>query len=145
MTFAQMAMIVSFLLYASTYSGTLHVATGLLGICFGVQFAVMIPTASELFGLKHFGVIFNFIQLGNPIGALLFSGIIAGYVYDAEAIKQGGSTCVGASCFRFTFLVLAGLCGLGSLLGLILTMRIRPVYQMLYAGGSFRLPQRSDH
>ncbi|KAJ8424627.1 hypothetical protein Cgig2_034193 [Carnegiea gigantea] len=145
MTFAQMAMIISFLLYASGHSGTLHVATGLLGICFGVQFAIMIPTASELFGLKHFGVIFNFIQLGNPIGALLFSGILAGYIYDAEASKQGGSTCVGASCFRFTFLVLAGLCGLGSLLGLILTIRIRPVYQMLYAGGSFRSPQRSDH
>lgn len=145
MTFTQILMIISFLLYASAQSGTLHVATALLGICFGVQFAIMIPTASELFGLKHFGVIFNFIQLGNPIGALLFSGLLAGYVYDAEASKQEGPICLGPSCFRFTFLVLSGLCGLGSLLGLILTIRIRPVYQMLYAGGSFRLPQSSDH
>lgn len=145
MTFSQVIMAGAFLLFASALSGTLLVAIALLGICFGVQFAIMIPTASELFGLKHFGVIYNFIQLGNPVGALLFSGLLAGYVYDAEATKQGVSTCVGASCFKLTFYVLAGLCGLGALLGLILTIRIRPVYQMLYAGGSFRLPKRSGY
>lgn len=145
MTCTQLIMVIAFLLYASALSGTLYAATALLGICFGVQFAIMIPTASELFGLKHFGVIFNFIQIGNPVGAFLFSGLLAGYIYDAESTKQGVSTCIGASCYRLTFLVLAGLCGLGSLLGLILTIRIRPVYQMLYAGGSFRLPQSSDH
>lgn len=145
MTCTQLIMVIAFLLYASALSGTLYAATALLGICFGVQFAIMIPTASELFGLKHFGVIFNFIQIGNPVGAFLFSGLLAGYIYDAESTKQGVSTCIGASCYRLTFFVLAGLCGLGSLLGLILTIRIRPVYQMLYAGGSFRLPQSSDH
>ncbi|KAL6996664.1 hypothetical protein U1Q18_006793 [Sarracenia purpurea var. burkii] len=146
MTLAQAIMIVIFLLYASAIDGTLYAATGLLGICYGVQFAIMIPTASELFGLKHFGIIFNFMQLGNPIGALLFSGLLAGYVYDTEAAKQqGSSSCTGSSCFRLTFLVLAGMCGLGSILSVILTIRIRPVYQMLYAGGSFRLSQSSSH
>lgn len=145
MSCTQVIMVVAFLLYTSALSGALYVATALLGICFGVQFAIMIPTASELFGLKHFGVIFNFIQIGNPLGAFLFSGLLAGYVYDDESSKQGVSTCIGASCFKLTFFVLAGLCGLGSLLGLVLTIRIRPVYQMLYAGGSFRLPQRSGH
>lgn len=145
MTVTQLIMVLAFLLYAFAVSGTLHVATASLGICYGVQTAIMIPTASELFGLKHFGVIYNFIQFGNPIGALLFSGMLAGYVYDMEANKQGVSTCIGASCFKLTFFVLAGLCGFGSLLGIILTLRIRPVYQMLYAGGSFCLPQRSGH
>ncbi|KAL9244708.1 hypothetical protein vseg_018455 [Gypsophila vaccaria] len=145
MTITLFIMVIVFLLYASALRGTLQPATALLGICYGIQIAVMIPTASELFGLKHFGIIYNFIQASNPIGALLFSGGLAGYVYDTEASKQGVSTCIGASCFRLTFLVLAGLCGLGSVLSLILTIRIRPVYQMLYAGGSFRLPQRSGH
>ncbi|KAG2324535.1 hypothetical protein Bca4012_039045 [Brassica carinata] len=36
-----------------------------------------------------------------------------------------------------TFLVLAGVCGLGTLLTIILTVRIRPVYQALHASGSF--------
>lgn len=145
MTLAQMIMIVTFLLYASGISGTLYAGTALLGICYGVQFSIMIPTASELFGLKHFGIIFNFMQLGNPIGALLFSGLLAGYVYDAEAAKQGTSTCLGTDCFRLTFLILAGMCGLGSLLSIILYVRIRPVYQMLYAEGSFRIAETSGH
>ncbi|CAI9753617.1 unnamed protein product [Fraxinus pennsylvanica] len=145
MTVTQIIMILTFLLYASALSGTLYAATALLGICYGVQFGIMIPTTSELFGLRHFGLIFNFMQLGNPVGALLFSGWLAGHVYDAEAAKQQVSSCIGPNCFRFTFLVLAGVCCLGTFLSIILTIRIRPVYQMLYAGGSFRLPPSSDN
>ncbi|KAI3521197.1 hypothetical protein L1887_10658 [Cichorium endivia] len=145
MMITQIIMVITYLLYASAIKGTLFIATALLGICYGTQFGVMIPTSSELFGLKNFGLIFNFMGLGNPIGALLFSGMLAGYVYDAEEARQGGSTCMGPNCFRLTFLVLAGLCCLSSILSLILTIRIRPVYQMLYAGGSFRLPQSSGH
>ncbi|KAF5793145.1 putative MFS transporter superfamily [Helianthus annuus] len=141
----QIIMVMTYLLYASALNGTLYVATALLGICYGVQFGVMIPTSSELFGLKNFGLIYNFMGLGNPIGALLFSGMLAGYVYDTEQAKQGGSTCMGPDCFRVTFFVLAGVCSLGVILSLILTIRIRPVYQMLYASGSFRLSQSSDH
>lgn len=145
MAITQLIMVITFLLYASALNGTLYAATALLGICFGVHFSIMIPTASELFGLRNFGIIFNFMALGNPIGALIFSGGLAGYVYDSEAAKQGGTSCFGPNCFRLTFLVLAGVCGLGSLLSIILTVRIRPVYQMLYAGGSFRLPETSSN
>ncbi|XP_057473457.1 protein NUCLEAR FUSION DEFECTIVE 4-like isoform X1 [Actinidia eriantha] len=145
MTLSQIIMIIAFLLFASALNGTHYAATGFLGICYGVQFAIMIPTSSELFGLKHFGIIFNFMQLGNPIGALLFSGLLAGYVYDAEVVKQEGSSCLGPNCYRLTFLVLACMCGIGTILSVILTIRIRPVYQMLYAGGSFHLPQSSNH
>lgn len=144
MTVTQVIMIVTYLLYASALSGTLYAATALLGICFGFQFGIMIPTASELFGLKNFGVIFNFMQLGNPLGALLFSGTVAGYVYDAEAAKQQGSSCLGPNCFRLTFFFLAGVCGLSTILSIILTVRIRPVYQLLYAGGSFRIAPSSN-
>ncbi|KAK9923051.1 hypothetical protein M0R45_031486 [Rubus argutus] len=83
--------------------------------------------------------------LGNPVGAVLFSVLLAGNLYDTEAAKQGTSTCIGADCFRITFLVLAGVCGLGTILSIILTVRVRPVYQMLYAGGSFRLPSAANH
>ncbi|EPS71124.1 hypothetical protein M569_03631, partial [Genlisea aurea] len=143
MAATQALMVLTFLLYASSLNGTLHAATGLLGICYGVQFGIMIPTASELFGLKHFGIIFNFIQLGNPVGATLFSVLLAGQVYDSEAAKQQQQQqlgCVGPSCFRLTFLVLAAVCGVGTVMAAVLTARIRPVYQSLYAGGSFRLP-----
>ncbi|XP_022885465.1 protein NUCLEAR FUSION DEFECTIVE 4-like [Olea europaea var. sylvestris] len=107
-------------------SGTLYAATALLGICYGAQFRIMIPTTSELFGLRRFGLTFNFMQLGNPAVAFLFSRWLAGHVYDTEAAKQQVSSCMGPNCFRFTFLVLADVCGLGTFLSIILTIRIRP-------------------
>ncbi|KAL0906285.1 hypothetical protein M5K25_024768 [Dendrobium thyrsiflorum] len=145
MAFTQMIMVVNYLLFALSLNGTLYISTALLGICCGVQLSVMVPTASELFGLKHFGIIYNFMLLGNPLAAFLLSAILAGYVYDHEAEKQGGTTCLGPNCFGLTFFVLAGVCALGSVLSLILTVRTRPVYQMLYSSGSFRLPSSSQH
>lgn len=146
MTITQIVMIVTYLLFASGLNGTLYASIASLGICYGVQFSVMVPTASELFGLKHFGLIYNFMLLGNPLGALLFSGLLAGNVYDNEAAKQHmHGSCLGPNCFRLTFMVLSGVCTLGTILSIILTMRIRPVYQMLYAGGSFRQPHGSQH
>lgn len=145
MTCTQVVMIITYLLFASALNGTLYAATALLGVCYGVQFTTMVPTASELFGLKHFGMIFNFMSLGNPLGAYLFSGLLAGFLYDNEAAKQHSATCLGPNCFRVTFLILAGVCGIGTMPSIVLTMRIKPVYQMLYAGGSFRLPQNSNH
>ncbi|XP_050215054.1 protein NUCLEAR FUSION DEFECTIVE 4-like [Mercurialis annua] len=153
LTCSQTVMIAIYLLFASAIDGTLYAATALLGVCYGVQFSIMIPTVSELFGLKHFGIFFNFMSIGNPLGAFLFSGLLAGYVYDREAAKQqgmnmllnSGIACIGPNCFRLTFLVLAGVCGVGSIFSIILTMRIRPVYEMLYAGGSFKIPQTSTH
>lgn len=142
---AHIVMTISFLLYTLSLTSTLYIATALLGICYGVQYSTMVPTASEIFGLKHFGLIYSTMALGNPIGAILFSALLAGSVYDAEAATQGGSTCLGSNCFRLTFLILAGVCGLGTILSTILTIRVRPVYQLLYGGGSFRLPPDTNH
>lgn len=148
LTCTQVVMIFVYLLFAWGVNGTLYAATGMLGLCYGVQFSIMIPTASELFGLKSFGIIYNFMSMGNPLGALIFSGLLAGYIYDHEVSKQYGvnmlyansHTCYGPNCFRITFLVLACICGVGSILSIVLSIRIKPVYQMLYAGGSFRHP-----
>ncbi|GMP35513.1 hypothetical protein CsSME_00007915 [Camellia sinensis var. sinensis] len=71
-------MIITYLLFASALDGTPYIATAVLGIYYGFQFSIMVPTASELFGLKHFGIIFNFMLLRNPLDALLFSGVLAG-------------------------------------------------------------------
>ncbi|KAL5697803.1 hypothetical protein ACHQM5_028917 [Ranunculus cassubicifolius] len=148
MTCTQVIMVLTYVMFALAFKGTLYIATALLGFCYGVQFSVMVPVASELFGLKNFAVIYNIMLMGNPLGALIFSGGLAGYVYDREVAKQQGlnllhssAVCLGPNCFRLTFLVLAGVCCIGTFLSVILTNRIKPVYEMLYAGGSFRLPQ----
>ncbi|XP_057429650.1 protein NUCLEAR FUSION DEFECTIVE 4-like [Lotus japonicus] len=150
LTCTQIVMLIMYVLFAFAVKGALYPAVAFLGICYGVQVSVMIPTVSELFGLKHFGVLGSVMSIGNPLGAFLFSALLAGYIYDSEAAKQhginliaSGAACVGANCFKLTFLILAGVCGAGIILSIILTLRIKPVYQMLYAGGSFKLPQRS--
>ncbi|KAG8082581.1 hypothetical protein GUJ93_ZPchr0014g47286 [Zizania palustris] len=142
----QIIMAITFLLFATGLHSLIFVSTTLLGICYGVQFAVMIPTVSELFGLKDFGLMYNFMLLVNPLGAFFFSVLLAGYIYDKEAAKQHpgvleSSTCLGPDCFRLTFYVCAIVCCCGTLVSVLFIARIKPVYQMLYASGSFRHPR----
>ncbi|XP_045790632.1 protein NUCLEAR FUSION DEFECTIVE 4-like [Trifolium pratense] len=148
LTCTQTVMLLVYLLFAFAVNGTLYPAVAFLGVCYGVQVSIMIPTVSELFGLKNFGVLSNVMSLGNPLGATLFSALLAGSIYDNEAAKQhginliaSGASCIGANCFKLTFFILSGVCAAGIILSIILTLRIKPVYQMLYAGGSFRVPQ----
>jgi MFS family permease len=106
----------------------------------------MIPTVSELFGLKDFGLMYNFMLLVNPLGAFFFSALLAGYIYDKEAAKQHPgvlepSNCFGPDCFRLTFFVCAIICCCGTLASVFFIERIKPVYKMLYASGSFRHPR----
>ncbi|EFJ38485.1 hypothetical protein SELMODRAFT_266544 [Selaginella moellendorffii] len=133
---AQCLMVVAHLLFAWAGTSSLHVGSILLGFCYGVHFSVMVPTASELFGLKHFGKIYNFLTMGDPVGSLLFSGVIAGYLYDMEA-RDGpqADQCIGAHCFRLTFLIMAGVCLVGSAASVYVSVRIKPVYQSLYKSG----------
>ncbi|CAK8534503.1 unnamed protein product [Lathyrus sativus] len=150
LTCTQTIMLLVYLLFAFAVNGSLYPAVAFLGVCYGVQVSIMIPTVSELFGLKNFGVLGNVMSLGNPLGATIFSALLAGSIYDKEAAKQHSLnlfaaevSCIGADCFKLTFFILSGVCAAGIFLSIILTLRIRPVYQMLYAGGSFRIPQPS--
>jgi len=135
---AQIMLIFVHLMFASALPGSLYVGSVLLGLCYGVHFSIMVPTASELFGLKHFGMIYNFLTIANPLGSFLFSGLIAGYLYDREAAKDSGPSfatkevCSGAHCFRTTFYVMAAVAAFGVLLTTVLTYRIRSVYSALY-------------
>lgn len=62
----------TFLFYVSVLDGTLYAATALLGICYGAQYSTMISTVSELFGLRHFGVITSFMMLLVPLISAVF-------------------------------------------------------------------------
>ncbi|XP_019417308.1 PREDICTED: protein NUCLEAR FUSION DEFECTIVE 4-like [Lupinus angustifolius] len=150
LTCTQTIMLIVYLMFAFAIKGTLYPSIAFLGVCYGVQVSVMLPTVSELFGLKHFGILSNFMSLGNPLGATLFSAMLAGNIYDSEAAKQIGLidpslSCLGPSCFKLTFFILSSVCAVGIIFSIILTLRIKPVYQMLYSGGSFRLPQTSSN
>lgn len=120
---------------AMAMPGSLYIGSIVVGICYGVRLAVTVPTASELFGLKYYGLIYNVLILNLPLGSFLFSGLLAGLLYDAQATKtaSGGNTCIGAHCYRLVFIVMAIACVVGFGLDVLLSIRTRSLYSKIYA------------
>lgn len=136
---SQALLIIAHLLLAFALPYSLYPAASIVGLCMGVQIAVTVPTVSEIFGLRHFGILYNFIILSDPIGSLLFSTLLAGNLYDYEVLQEytsyeGASdmVCTGAHCFRLTFLIMVGVCVVGVVLSIVLFTRLKPVYITLY-------------
>lgn len=128
-------MAVGYIVMALAMPGSLYIGSVVVGICYGVRLAVTVPTASELFGLKSYGLIYNTLILNLPLGSFLFSGLLAGLLYDAQATwtAGGGNTCVGAHCYRLVFVVMAIVCIVGFGLDVVLAVRTRKTYAKIYA------------
>ncbi|OAE31071.1 hypothetical protein AXG93_4031s1220 [Marchantia polymorpha subsp. ruderalis] len=147
MACAQGMMAVGHLMFAMAWPGSMYIASLLVGFGYGCHWAIVPATASELFGLKNFGALYNVLTIAVPIGSLVFSGLIAGPIYDAEAEKQRSGAlgayargpladeslvCEGAICFQLTFFIMTAVCIFGVVLNLILIKRTYRVYQALY-------------
>lgn len=155
MAVAQVIMAIGHLFFAMGWPGAMHVGTLLIGLGYGAHWAIVPATASELFGLKKFGALYNFLTLANPAGSLVFSGLIASSIYDHEAGKQAhqrhrtnqslGSIlpdfllgqdeplkCEGAICFFLTSMIMSSLCIIAVVLSMILVYRTKIVYANLY-------------
>ncbi|KAL3814029.1 hypothetical protein ACJIZ3_015297 [Penstemon smallii] len=131
---SQILMAVGYVLMALALPGSLYIGSIIVGICYGVRLAVTVPTASELFGLKYYGLIYNILILNLPLGSFLFSGLLAGFLYDAEATSTagGGNTCIGAHCYRLVFVVMAIVCVIGFGLDVLLSIRTKSIYSKIY-------------
>jgi len=144
----QLIMTVGHLFIGMGWPGAMYVGTLLVGLGYGAHWAIVPATASELFGLRNFGALYNFITLANPAGTLVFSSLIASTIYDSEAAKQHPQSmgslllhlpnaaeslkCEGSVCFFLTSMIMAALCVLGAGLCLVLVLRTRIVYSNLY-------------
>ncbi|KAK9941610.1 hypothetical protein M0R45_007312 [Rubus argutus] len=133
---SQILMAVGYILLATAVPGSLYIGSIVVGICYGIRLAITVPTASELFGLKYYGLIYNVLILNLPLGSLLFSGLLAGFLYDTEATPTagGGNTCVGAHCYRLVFVVMAIACVVGFGLDILLSIRTKHLYTKIQAG-----------
>ncbi|QCD92220.1 transcription initiation factor TFIIH subunit 4 [Vigna unguiculata] len=60
--------------------------TLLCGLGYEAHWAIAPATTSELFGLKNFGALYNFISLANPAGTPVFSSLIAAPKYGITAV-----------------------------------------------------------
>ncbi|XP_061342139.1 protein NUCLEAR FUSION DEFECTIVE 4-like [Gastrolobium bilobum] len=131
---SQILMAVGYILMAMAMPGSLYIGSIVVGICYGVRLAITVPTASELFGLKYYGLIYNILILNLPLGSFLFSGLLAGLLYDMEATatEGGGNTCVGGHCYRLVFIIMSGACVVGFFLDILLSIRTKNVYNKIY-------------
>ena len=69
------------------------------------------------------------------IGSLVLGDLLAGFLYDQEAKRQGRSICLGPSCFGTTFAATA-CCNLLAFLAILLVaLRSRDTYRILNATG----------
>ncbi|GLT27230.1 hypothetical protein SLA2020_022440 [Shorea laevis] len=154
MTVAQFVMAVGHVFFAMGWPGAMYIGTLLIGLGYGAHWAIVPAAASELFGLKKFGAIYNFLTLASPAGSLVFSGLIASSIYDREAERQAHQphlnsqnsgilfsvifaqddplTCKGSICFFLTSIIMSGFCIVAAVLSLILVYRTKIVYANLY-------------
>ncbi|OMO71651.1 Nodulin-like protein [Corchorus olitorius] len=152
MAIFQVVMAFGLLYYALGGPGQIYVTTVLTGLGYGAHWAIVPAAASELFGLKSFGALYNFLTLASPAGSLIFSEAIASGIYDYYAEKQAslrqpisGSmlitarlrdddalTCEGSICYSLTCGLMSGLCIVAMVLSLIVVYRTRSVYAQLY-------------
>eukprot|EP00252_Welwitschia_mirabilis_P021005 TRINITY_DN526_c0_g1_i3.p1 TRINITY_DN526_c0_g1~~TRINITY_DN526_c0_g1_i3.p1 ORF type:complete len:556 (+),score=58.64 TRINITY_DN526_c0_g1_i3:41-1669(+) len=118
------------MLIAFAMPGSLYVASILIGVCFGSQWPLLFSIISELFGLRHFAILYNVGASSSPLGAYLFSVRVAGYFYDKEANTQQNSDliCMGRPCFETTFLIMAAVSLAGSAIAAFLAFRTRKFY-----------------
>ncbi|CAM0876920.1 unnamed protein product [Alopecurus aequalis] len=128
---------VGHLLIAFGVPGSLYAASVIIGFCFGAQWPLLYAIISEVFGLKYYSTLYNFGSVASPIGAYVLNVRVAGYLYDVEAAKQhggtlegaGDKTCIGAQCFRLSFLIITAATVAGALVSLVLVWRTRKFYR----------------
>ncbi|XP_068640687.1 protein NUCLEAR FUSION DEFECTIVE 4-like [Aristolochia californica] len=127
---SQILMAVGFIVMAMALPGSLYIGSILIGIGYGVRLAVTVPVASELFGLKYYGLLYNILILNLPLGSFLFSGLLAGFLYDAQATRTaaGSNTCIGGHCYRLVFIIMTVVCFVGLGLDVLLAFRMRDLY-----------------
>lgn len=140
------AMVFGHIIIAMDFPAALYIGPVLVGICYGAQWSLVPTIASEIFGLKSFGAVFNTITVASPLSSYVLSVKVIGYLYDLEAEKGSSrwhisqvthewssfvseSSCYGAHCFRLSFFIMAGVCMIGSLISIVLLLRTRIFYK----------------
>ncbi|CAI8605154.1 unnamed protein product [Vicia faba] len=131
---------VGHLLIAFDVKNGLYFASVIIGFCFGAQWPLVFAIISELFGLKYYSTLYNFGGVASPIGLYFLNVRVTGHLYDKEAKRQLFESgvarnkdqelnCVGASCFKLSFIIITGATLFGAIISLILVARTIKFYK----------------
>jgi len=144
--------------YTMGLVGQVYVIAITMGFGYGSHWSIALAATSEVFGLKNFGTLYNFLTIASPVGSLLVSGL-ASTIYDYYAEQQakhrihiyGASAnlatpyyvtgnnelllCEGNICYSLTCGILAVVCLVAAGLSLIIVQRTKRFYSQLYGNG----------
>ncbi|KAK7831784.1 protein nuclear fusion defective 4 [Quercus suber] len=131
---------VGHLLIAFPAPYSIYFASVIIGFCFGAQWPLVFAIISEIFGLKYYSTLYNFGGVASPVGSYILNVIVAGHLYDKEALKQlealgltrkAGQqlTCTGAHCYRMAFIIITAVTLFGFFISIILVLRTRKFYK----------------
>ncbi|XP_058768694.1 protein NUCLEAR FUSION DEFECTIVE 4-like [Vicia villosa] len=140
LTFTMFLSCVGHLLIAFDVENGLYFASVIIGFCFGAQWPLVFAIISELFGLKYYSTLYNFGGIASPIGLYFLNVRVTGFLYDKEAKRQLFESglprkegqelnCVGASCFKLSFIIITGATLFGAIISLILVARTIKFYK----------------
>lgn len=139
LTFVLLFSCVGHLLIAFGVPNSLYLSSVIMGFCFGAQWPLIFAIISELFGLKYYSTLYNLGAGASPLGTYILNVIVAGHLYDKEALKQMEAkgltrhagedlTCTGVQCYKLAFLIITAVTLFGSLVSLTLVLRTRNFY-----------------
>ncbi|CAJ2630787.1 unnamed protein product [Trifolium pratense] len=131
---------VGHLLIAFDVQNGLYFASVIIGFCFGAQWPLVFAIISELFGLKYYSTLYNFGGVASPIGLYFLNVRVTGHLYDKEAKRQLVArgvprklgeelNCVGASCYKLSFIIITAATLIGAFISLILVARTIQFYK----------------
>ncbi|KAJ7957241.1 Protein NUCLEAR FUSION DEFECTIVE 4-like [Quillaja saponaria] len=68
----QILMAIGLFYYVMGWPGKIYIVTVLTALGYGAHWAIVPASASDIFGLKNFGSLYNFLTLGNPSWVFVF-------------------------------------------------------------------------
>ncbi|CAN1180118.1 Protein NUCLEAR FUSION DEFECTIVE 4 [Linum perenne] len=103
---------------------TLYLATSIIALSTGAITSIAVSTTTQLFGTANFSINHNVVVSNIPLGSFAY-GYLAAFIYHRKAGGGGGGgKCIGVECYRDTFVIWGSLCGVGSVLALVLHYRM---------------------
>ncbi|KAI3958035.1 hypothetical protein MKW98_020677 [Papaver atlanticum] len=111
---------------------SLYISTVIIGLCIGSFTSISVSATTELFGTKNFSINHNIVVGNIPIGSFVF-GTCAALLYEKKKKKSDHmnmmNICMGAECYRTTFIIWGCISLLGTILAFVLYLRTRKFYQ----------------
>ncbi|TXG58437.1 hypothetical protein EZV62_016266 [Acer yangbiense] len=140
LTFVLLLSCVGHLLIAFGVPNSLYFSSVIIGFCFGAQWPLLFAIISEIFGLKYYSTLYNLGGVASPLGSYLLNVVVAGKLYDKEALKQMEAqgrtrkagedlTCSGVHCYKLAFLIITAATMFGCLVSIVLVIRTKKFYQ----------------